>query len=342
MVRRSVAALLAAGAVTSGSTAFAVPAVATGGAPAWRADLSKVDSDDVNVQDSGGALTLSDSAWHRTDLMTAGSEGYLISAEQPLASAVNRVTAGAQPATFRHAVTVVQTRISLSSKTDGVRPAVREVDLSGSLAPQADALASTTPLTYTIYATREGLVGHTTANGHVITSNDHFVALPSGKATSAKGTGTYSVKVCRTDGSRREYAPVWDVGPWNTKDDLGYTVGNPAGIDLADGTFGTGLGLGDNGNVKVTYLWTGTSAASGTVSTAGDPVNVRASTTTSGAIKGLAANYAKVPIECYVNGDSVTGKLGTSTIWDRIGTGEYISDTYVQTGSDNPVAPLCS
>jgi hypothetical protein len=60
--------------------------------------------------------------------------------------------------------------------------------------------------------------------------------------------------------------------------------------------------------VKVTYLWTGTSAASGTVSTAGDPV---------------------------------TGKLGTSTIWDRIGAGNYITDTYVQTGSDKPVAPLC-
>ncbi|WP_442874690.1 hypothetical protein [Amycolatopsis sp. NBC_00345] len=408
MVRRAVAAVLAVGAVTAGSTAFAVPAGATGGTGAWRADLSKVDSDDVNVQSSGGALTLRDSTWHRTDLMTAGSEGYLISGEQPLTSAVNRVTAqvtadrpagtdvevdvrgrtgaddwtewtpaGAQPASFGRAVSVVQTRISLSSKTDGVRPTVREVDLNGSLAPQADALLASTPLTYTIYATREGLVGHTTANGHVITSNDHFVALPSGKATSAKGSGTYSVKVCRTDGTRCEYAPVWDVGPWNTKDDywnpasvrseykdlpqgqpeayaayhngynnkkddLGYTVGNPAGIDLADGVFGSGLGLGDNGNVKVTYLWTGTSAASGTVSTAGDPVNVRASATTSGAIKGLAANYAKVPIECYVNGDSVTGKLGTSTIWDRIGAGNYISDTYVQTGSDKPVAPLCS
>src|SRR2546421_12141395 len=33
-----------------------------------------------------------------------------------------------------------------------------------------------------IFATREGLVGHTTANGHVIQPNDHFAALPSGTA----------------------------------------------------------------------------------------------------------------------------------------------------------------
>jgi len=35
---------------------------------------------------------------------------------------------------------------------------------------------------------------------------------------------------------------------------------NPAGIDLADGVF-RDLGMTDNGFVNVTYLWTGTSAA---------------------------------------------------------------------------------
>jgi hypothetical protein len=84
---------------------------------------------------------------------------------------------------------------------------------------------------------------------------------------------------------------VWDVGPWNTKDDywnpstvrqsftdlaqglpeaqaayqngyhggkdaFGRTVTNPAGIDLADGTFWDGLGLTDNTWVTATYLWT--------------------------------------------------------------------------------------
>ena len=147
-----------------------------------------------------------------------------------------------------------------------------------------------TPKTYRVFATREGLVGGTTANGHVIAPRDHFVALPSGRALSPRNTGTYSVTVC-ADNGRCETAPVWDVGPWNTRDDywnpsairqnwsslpqgtpeaqaayqngynggkdqFGRTVTNPAGIDLADGTFWDGLGLTNNSWVNVTYLWT--------------------------------------------------------------------------------------
>ena len=73
------------------------------------------------------------------------------------------------------------------------------------------------PLKSRVFATREGLVGGTTANGHVIVSRDHFVALPSRRGLSGNGSGTYSVKVCTA--SRCAFEPVWDVGPWNTKDD---------------------------------------------------------------------------------------------------------------------------
>jgi murein L,D-transpeptidase YcbB/YkuD len=63
--------------------------------------------------------------------------------------------------------------------------------------PSAWLLAGTAALAVTarVYATREGLVGRTTANGHVIASRDHFVALPSRRALSPKGSGDYSVKV---------------------------------------------------------------------------------------------------------------------------------------------------
>jgi hypothetical protein len=149
---------------------------------------------------------------------------------------------------------------------------------------------SANPLSFRVYATREGLVGGTTANQHVITPRDHFVALPSRQALSPRGSNKYSVKVC-ADNGRCETAPVWDVGPWNTTDDYwkpsisrqrwndlpqgkpeaqaayqdGYNGGksgkgkqvtNPAGIDLADGTFWDGLGLTNNAWVTVTYLWT--------------------------------------------------------------------------------------
>jgi len=400
---RVTAAVLAAGAVTALAGGPAHAATATAATTDWKADVSTVDYDDVNVTGAGGTLTLTDAAWHRTAQVVAGSEGSFTTAEHALGAPANRVSAALSADTpkgtsvdvdvrgktgpndwtewtpagtaFKTTVSVVQARISLHSDTDGLRPAVRGLGLSADSVPQVTALAAATALTYKIYGTREGLVGGKTSNGHIITSRDHFVALPSGRGLSTKGGGEYSVRVCKTDNSRCEYAPVWDVGPWNTKDDywnpasvraeykdlpqgepgayaayhngynggkddLGYKVGNPAGIDLADGVFYDGLGMSDNGNVNVTYLWTG-SDKTGVISTAGDPMNVRATASTSATVKGLAANYAKVNIECYVEGDSVTGKFGTSTIWDRIGPNNYVSDTYVQTGSDSPVAPHC-
>ncbi|MEU2929246.1 SH3 domain-containing protein [Streptomyces sp. NPDC007251] len=50
---------------------------------------------------------------------------------------------------------------------------------------------------------------------------------------------------------------------------------------------------------------------------------------------------AKVPIFCQAPGTTVTGTYGTSNIWDNINNGEYVSDAYVQTGSDGYIAPRC-
>jgi hypothetical protein len=107
---------------------------------------------------------------------------------------------------------------------------------------------------------------------------------------SPKGSHHYSVRVRNPKNGHSEVAPVWDVGPWNTNDDYwnpssrreawrdlpqgtpeaqaayqhgyhggkdgsGRRVTNPAGIDLADGTF-RAIGMTDNGFVAVTFLWT--------------------------------------------------------------------------------------
>ncbi|WP_410664808.1 hypothetical protein [Amycolatopsis sp. lyj-84] len=400
--RRVMAAVLAMGAVIA-LTAGPANAAAEG---SWRADLSTVDGDDVNVRSDGGVLSLENAAWHRKP-DSIGSQGYLLLAERNLGKPVNRVTAQVTAeapngtevevdvrgklnandwtewtpteggaAQLSASVSTVQVRVGLRTVNDGVTAKVSDITLQGELGPQVNAIgAAAAPLTYKVFGTREGLVGGTTANGHVIKSRDHFVALPSGRGLAPKNTGNYTVRICRTDNSRCEYAPVWDVGPWNTKDDywnpsatrqmwknlpqgkpeaqaayqdgynggkdeFGRKVANPAGIDLADGTFWDGLKMTDNGWVNVSYLWTG-SGPTGVISTAGDPMNVRASASTTAAIKGLAANYAKVNIECYVEGETVTGKFGTSNIWDRIGPGHYVSDTYLKTGSDLPVAPKC-
>src|SRR3954451_15550031 len=87
---RVTAAGLAAGAVTALAGA---PAEATTTTTTWTADLSTVDTDDVNVAATGGALTLADAAWHRTARVLAGSEGSLITAEHTLATPANRVSA---------------------------------------------------------------------------------------------------------------------------------------------------------------------------------------------------------------------------------------------------------
>ncbi|MEV0676555.1 hypothetical protein AB0I60_08525 [Actinosynnema sp. NPDC050436] len=211
---------------------------------------------------------------------------------------------------------------------------------------------------FRVFATREGLVGGTTANGHVITERDHFAALPSRRGLATKDTGTYTVQVCAANG-RCEWAPVWDVGPWNTRDDhwnladtremwqdlphgkpeaqaahqdaynggkdqFGRQVANPAGIDLADGTFWDGLALTDNSWVTVTYLWTGTGPA-GTVASGGLPLEVRDGPATTAPPVGLAVDKAQVRAECGITGEVVTGSQGTSDVWVRVAAGMYLA-----------------
>jgi len=141
---------------------------------------------------------------------------------------------------------------------------------------------------WSVFATREGLVGLKTANGHVITAADHFVALPSRRALNTTDSSR-DFLVELVNGSRSIRVPVLDVGPWNTADDwwhdtlretfgdlprgvpqaqaafrdkynggvsgLGDTVRNAAGIDLADGVFWNDLGMVNNGTVEVRLLW---------------------------------------------------------------------------------------
>jgi hypothetical protein len=222
---------------------------------------------------------------------------------------------------------------------------------------------------YAVFATREGLVGGTTANGHRIVARDHFVALPSRRGLAGRDGGEYSVRVCAANG-RCAWAPVWDVGPWNTRDDywagpgirqewhdlpqgkpasqaayqdgynggrdqFGRRVANPAGIDLADGTFWDGLKLSNNAWVTVTYQWVGANPV-GYVRTPGDTLNVRNAPNSQAAIVGLAGNRAQVRVECAVAGEQVGGTQGTTSAWYRLAPGMYVSAAYVSGGGAAP------
>ncbi len=244
----------------------------------------------------------------------------------------------------------------------------------GAVFVQEPAAASVAPLTVRLYATREGLVGGRTANGHIIAVRDHFVSLPSWRGLSSNGTGTRSVRVCSGATGRCEYDPVWDVGPWNTRDDFwnysrqmwpslprgvpeaqaayqngfnggrdqfGRRVTNPSGIDLADGTFWDGVGLLDNAWVTVTFLWTGTGGVTGQVTLSGGYLNVRAGPSTGWSIRGIAAAYANVVIQCQVRGQWISGTVSTTNLWDRIGTGDYVSHAFVAVPAGAPRPPAC-
>lgn len=82
------------------------------------------------------------------------------------------------------------------------------------------------------------------------------------------------------------------------------------------------------------------SGVTGTVNTAGADLTVRAKPDTSSASVGSVADGAKVTITCQINGTTVSGTYGTTSLWDFIGNG-YVSDAYVATGSDGQVAPTC-
>ena len=88
---------------------------------------------------------------------------------------------------------------------------------------------------YTLVATREGLVGQMTSSGHIIQPNDHFVSLPACTTTSCPwldpgeltdrygdrtecGDACY-VKVINEATNACQVAPILDTGPWFTLDD---------------------------------------------------------------------------------------------------------------------------
>lgn len=71
-------------------------------------------------------------------------------------------------------------------------------------------------------------------------------------------------------------------------------------------------------------------------------VNVRSGPGTGYTIVRVLAEGSQVPIYCQTPGTTVTGYYGTTSIWDNIDDGEYISDAYVNTGSDGYVRPHCS
>ncbi|WP_190201732.1 SH3 domain-containing protein [Streptomyces djakartensis] len=71
-------------------------------------------------------------------------------------------------------------------------------------------------------------------------------------------------------------------------------------------------------------------------------VNVRSGPGTGYPIVKVLPEGSRVQIHCQSPGSLVTGPYGTTNIWDNIASGQYVSDAYVNTGSDGYIRPRCS
>ena len=101
-------------------------------------------------------------------------------------------------------------------------------------------------------------------------------------------------------------------------------------------------GVAENATRTATETATTATAAVRYYSVApGVRLNVRSGPGTGYPVVRVLAEGARVPIYCQTPGTTVTGPYGTSSIWDSIGDGAYVSDAYVHTGSDGYVAPRC-
>ncbi|MCF2128336.1 hypothetical protein L1I79_18115 [Strepomyces sp. STD 3.1] len=388
------------------------PAADTTSAPAtesWRPDLSPAGGDDVNVRYGEGALRVRDGSVSPASLDRDRGYASAVLETHHVQRPVNRVTvdldatvpeaadvevdvrgraadgtwtewrraAAGSPARLPRDVVDVQARLTLWNAKGEATAAVRALTLTADGTGSVSAGSTPTAAAFSarVYATREGLVGHTTANGHVIKANDHFVALPSRRALSPKGSAQYSVQVCGP--ARCETAPVWDVGPWNTHDDhwnpstqreqwkdlprglpeaqaayedgynggrdeFGRQVANPAGIDLADGTF-YNVGLNDNGWVTVTYLWTDAGGDTTSFPTWGTDVSIRQQASTGSTRVASLAGPTTVRVRCQVHGELVNYDGYSNDAWSYLPDyGGYVSNIFIDVADSwLPGVPTC-
>jgi surface antigen len=86
----------------------------------------------------------------------------------------------------------------------------------------------------------------------------------------------------------------------------------------------------------------GTPTAKGRVDVAeGHRLSVRRRPTTGARVVRRLKDGARVVISCQATGATVTGTFGTTSTWDKLARGGYVSDAYVYTGTDGRVAPDC-
>ena len=73
----------------------------------------------------------------------------------------------------------------------------------------------------------------------------------------------------------------------------------------------------------------------------GGVLNKRSGPGTTYPIVGTVTDGTVVTIACSANGTSHTGRWGTTSLWNRLSDGSWVSDAYLYTGSNNPINGWC-
>ncbi|WP_433659332.1 peptidoglycan DD-metalloendopeptidase family protein [Nocardia sp. CA-128927] len=70
-------------------------------------------------------------------------------------------------------------------------------------------------------------------------------------------------------------------------------------------------------------------------------VNLRSGPGTRNSVVGAVRNGDVITITCTARGERLSGKWGATDLWNKLDNGKWISDGFVDTGSNGPVAPAC-
>ncbi|GAA0208193.1 peptidoglycan DD-metalloendopeptidase family protein [Saccharothrix mutabilis subsp. mutabilis] len=93
---------------------------------------------------------------------------------------------------------------------------------------------------------------------------------------------------------------------------------------------------------RVTNYGAGTTLPTGTVNGGSNSsVTLRSGPGLSHDAVGTVANGTVVSIACTARGETVQGVWGATDLWNRLEDGKWISDGFVDTGSNEPVAAAC-
>jgi uncharacterized protein YraI len=87
------------------------------------------------------------------------------------------------------------------------------------------------------------------------------------------------------------------------------------------------------------------STVSATVHTSGGPLNLRTGPNSSSTVAGQVTNGSRITVACRVTGQNVAGAVRTTSQWDKLTSGRYVSHAYVQTSATiasctAPAAPV--